>query len=80
MLYRVYSGPRGSAPISALDKDRLPFKELDTLEAALAWSRLLGDSGRTPLLIEGDDGTSMAKDEIAAALRYPESPARRRAT
>ena len=73
MRYRVYSGPRGSAAISAFDKERLPFKEFDTLEGALAWSRLLGDSGRTALLIEGDDGTSLAKEEIAAALQHPES-------
>jgi hypothetical protein len=73
MRYRIYSGPRGSAAMSAFDKERLPFKEFDTLDGALAWSRLLGESGRTPLLIEGDDGTSLGKEAIAAALLHPES-------
>jgi hypothetical protein len=73
MRYRAYSGPRGSAAISAFDKERLPFKEFETLDGALAWSRFLGASGRTALLIEGDDGTSLRKEEIAATLRHPES-------
>jgi hypothetical protein len=68
MTHRVYSGPRGSAPISALDKDRMLFKEFDTLDAALAWARHLTASGRVPLRIEGDDGTRLDKQEIAAAL------------
>ena len=49
MRYRVYSGPSGSAAMSAFDKERLPFKEFETLDGALAWSRFLGESGRTPL-------------------------------
>jgi hypothetical protein len=56
MTHRVYSGPRGSAAISPLDKDRMLFKEFDTLDAALAWARHLTASGRVPLRIEGDDG------------------------
>jgi hypothetical protein len=72
MRYRVYSGPRGAALGSAFDKERLPFKEYDTLDGALSWARFLEGSGRTPLLIEGDDGTSLAKQEIAAAMRHSE--------
>jgi len=39
MTYRTYSGPRGSQAIAPLDKDRLLYKEFDTLDAALAWAR-----------------------------------------
>jgi hypothetical protein len=68
MTYRVYSGPRGSNVIPPLDRDRMLFKELDTLDAALAWARHLTASGRVPLLLEGDDGTRLDKHEIAATL------------
>ena len=44
------------------------FKEFDDLDAALGWAGHLGDSGRVPLLIEGDDGTRLNKLDIAAAL------------
>src|SRR6202043_1383630 len=65
MRYRVYSGPRGSAAISALDKERMLFKEFDALDGALGWARHLAGSGRVPLLIEGDDGTRLDKQAIA---------------
>ncbi len=68
MRYRVYSGPRGSAAISPLDKERMLFKEFDTLDAAFGWARHLAAGGRVPLLIEGDDGTRLDKQDIAAAL------------
>jgi hypothetical protein len=68
MRYRVYSGPPGSAEPAPLDKERMLFKEFDDLDAALGWGGHLGDSGRVPLLIEGDDGTRLDKLEIAAAL------------
>ena len=41
MRYRVYSGPRGSDPVSAREKERLLFKEFDSLDAAMAWARHL---------------------------------------
>jgi hypothetical protein len=72
MRYRVYSGPRGSAAISPLDRERMLFKEFDTLDAALGWGRHLAASGRVPLLIEGDDGTRLDKQDIAAALAHAE--------
>jgi hypothetical protein len=53
---------------SPLDQERMLFKEFDTLDAALGWSRHLGGSGRVPLLIDGDDGTRLDKQDIAAAL------------
>jgi hypothetical protein len=70
MRYRVYSGPRGSAAISPLDRERMLFKEFDTLDGALGWARHLSASGRVPLLIEGDDGTRLDKPDIAAALAH----------
>jgi hypothetical protein len=73
MSYRVYSGPRGSRIESPLDKARLLYKEFDTLDAAVGWARHLGTGGRVALLIEGDDGTSLSKQEIAAALKQVES-------
>jgi hypothetical protein len=73
MRYRVFSGPPGSGPVSPLEKDRLLFKEFDTLDGALAWARHLQDNGLVALSIDGDDGTSLSKQEIAAALRHSEN-------
>jgi hypothetical protein len=70
MRYQIYSGPRGSAAISPLEQERMLFQEADTLEAALHWARHLVASGRVPLLIEGDDGTRLDKQAIAAALAH----------
>jgi hypothetical protein len=72
MTYRAYSGPRGARLATALDKERMLYKEFDTLDGALAWARHLNDSGRVTLLVEGDDGTQMDTREIAAALAHPE--------
>lgn len=76
MSYRAYSGPRGSEAIAPLDKDRLLYKEFDSLDAALAWARHVIDGGRVALLIEGDDGTHLGKHEIAGALHQREAPPR----
>jgi hypothetical protein len=76
MTYRTSSGPRGSQAIAPLDKDRLLYKEFDTLDAALAWARHVNDSGRVALLIEGDDGTCLGKQDIAGALHHREAPPR----
>jgi len=73
MLYRVFSGPPGTGAPSPLEKERMLFKEFDTLDGALAWARHLSESGRVALSIDGDDGTIMSKQEIAAALRHPEN-------
>jgi hypothetical protein len=75
MRFRVYSGPRGSAAPSALDKERMLFKECESLDAALGWARHLAVGDRVALLLEGDDGTWLEKEEIAAALRHAENPA-----
>jgi hypothetical protein len=73
MSFRTYSGPRGASPVTALEKDRALFKEFDTLDDALGWARHLDARGLTALLIEGDDGTHMTKQEIVAALHHAES-------
>ena len=68
MRYRVFSGPPGSGDVSAAQRDPMLFKELATLDEALSWARHLNKGGRTPLLIEGDDGTRLDKRAIADAL------------
>jgi hypothetical protein len=73
MTYRVYSGPRGAETISAVEKDRMIYKEFPVLDEALAWARHVNDSGRVALLIEGDDGTCLKKSDIATTLRHSEA-------
>lgn len=69
MSYRVYSGPPGSPDISPFAKSQALFKQFNVLDEALAWARHVAQSGRVPLLIEGDDGTRMDRRDIGAALR-----------
>ncbi len=73
MSYRVYSGPRGSELIAPLEKDRHLFKEFNLLDEAMSWARHINESGRVTLLIEGDDGTRLSKQQVAAALKSPEA-------
>jgi hypothetical protein len=73
MAYRVYSGPRGSQSISPLEKDRHLYKEFGVLDEAMGWARHINDGGRVALLIEGDDGTRLTKQQIVAALKNPEA-------
>jgi hypothetical protein len=72
MRYRVYIGPPGTDKISALEKDQFLFKEFGSLDDAFGWARHVNGSGRVTLLIDGDDGTSLSKQEIAAALHHPD--------
>jgi hypothetical protein len=72
MTYRVYSGPRGSESISPLEKDRQLYKEFSGLDEAMSWARHINDGGRVALLIEGDDGTRLTRQQIVAALKNPE--------
>jgi hypothetical protein len=71
MRYRVYVGPRDSEAISPLQKDQYLFKEFTSLDEAFGWARHINGSGRITLLIDGDDGTNLSKNEIAAALHHP---------
>lgn len=68
MTYRVFSGPKGTGEISPTDKEKMLFKELGTLDDALSWTRHLQETGRVPLLLEGDDGTRMSRRQIGEAL------------
>jgi hypothetical protein len=72
MTYRAYGGPRGTEWVAPLEKDRLLYKEFDTLDGAPGWARHVNDNERTAVLIEGDDGTHLDKREIVAALHHPE--------
>jgi hypothetical protein len=69
MHYRVYSGPKGSDDISPMAKEKMLYKEFTALDDALSWARHMEQGGRTPLLIEGDDGTRMDRRAIGDALR-----------
>ena len=73
MTYRVYSGPRGSQSISPMEKDRHLFKELGSLDEAMSWARHINHGGRVALLIEGDDGTWLTKQQIVTTLKNPET-------
>jgi hypothetical protein len=73
MTYRVYSGPRGSENISPAEKDRQLYKEFSVLDEAMMWARHVNKRGRVALLIEGDDGTRLTRQQIAATLKNPES-------
>ena len=77
MRYRVFSGPPGYGAVSPLERERLLFKEFDTLDGALAFARHLYNSGRIALAIDGDDGTNLSKQEIVATFRHPENIALR---
>jgi hypothetical protein len=70
MQYRVYSGPRGTDDIQAIDKDKMLFKQFASLDEAVGWAHHLDATGRVALLIDGDDGTALTRREIAALLRH----------
>ena len=73
MTYHVFSGPRGAPVPKGLEKDRMLYKEFDTFDAALAWARHVNQNeSRVALLIEGDDGTRLAKEDIVTALHHPD--------
>jgi hypothetical protein len=69
MTFRVYSGPKGAPDLSPTDKEKMLFKQFNTLDEALAWARHIERSGRVALHIDSDDGsTGMNRREIGAAL------------
>ncbi len=78
-MFRVYSGPRGSAPISPVEKSRHLYKEFASLDEAVSWAQHIKDTGRTALLIEGDDGTRLDRQELAKALKHSEGRQARQA-
>jgi hypothetical protein len=70
MRYRVYIGPRGAEPLAPARKDQYLFKEFTSLDDAFAWARHVDRSGRVTLAIDGDDGTSLTRREVSAALNH----------
>ena len=72
MTYRVYSGPRGSEAVDPLEKDRQLYKEFSAFHEAMMWARHLNNTARVALLIEGDDGTHLTKQEIVTTLKSAE--------
>ena len=72
MSYRAYSAPRGSETVSPLEKERLLYKEFETLDGALAWARHVNGRGQVTVLIEGDDGTRLDRKQVATALHHGE--------
>ena len=71
MTYRVFTGAPGDT-VSPLEKDRMLFKEFADFDQALAWAHAVKQKGAVPLLLEGDDGTRLSKQEIATALKHRE--------
>lgn len=67
-MFRVYSGAPGCAPPGPLDKGQRLFKEFDKLDEAIGFAHHLQASGRVALLIEGDDGTRLDRNDLADAL------------
>ena len=65
------SGSKSEA-ISPLEKDRHLYKEFSVLDEAMNWAEHLSEDGRVALLIEGDDGTRLTKQQIATALKNPD--------
>jgi hypothetical protein len=49
-----------------LERDRWPFKQFATLDEALLWTRAAVNKGTAVMAIEGDDGTQLGRNEIAA--------------
>jgi hypothetical protein len=72
MQFRVYSGPRGAESIRPIEKGKMLFKQFGSLDEAVGWAHHLDRSGHVAVLIEGDDGTSLVRQEIAALLRHRE--------
>lgn len=72
MAFRVYSGPAGTEMFAPIDKDKMLFKQFGALDEAISWARHVSREGRSVLLIEGDDGTRLTKNQIASALKHDE--------
>ena len=70
MTYRGYCGASKSPTPDPLERSRLPFREFGTLDEALGWAHRIKQHGNVAFLIEGDDGTRLAKTEIATALLH----------
>lgn len=68
-MYRVYSAPSGGQQVSPMEKERLLYKEVGTMDEAISWASHMSKTGHSVVLIDGDDGTRLTASEIASALR-----------
>jgi hypothetical protein len=68
-MYRAYYGGGGGAAVPPLEKDQWRNKQFATLDEALLWARAVVRHGTTVISIEGDDGTQLSRNEIAAHVR-----------
>lgn len=71
-MFRVYSGPPGSR-LNAVEKSRHLYKIFGSLDEAVDWAHQVRRKGRTALLIEGDDGTHLDRQDLAKVLHHRES-------
>jgi len=72
-MFRVYSGPPGSDALHPTEKSQHLYKEFSGLNDAIGWAHHVQETGRVPLLLEGDDGTRLDKKDLAKALHHHRS-------
>lgn len=68
-MYKIYSAPSGAQTVSPIEKDKLLYKEVSTMDEAIGWASHMSRTGHAVVSIEGDDGTHLGASEIASALR-----------
>jgi hypothetical protein len=68
MTFKVYSGPVGTDAVSPIHKNRMLFKQFPNFDEALSWASHIKQTGRVAVLIEDENGRTLGKREIAAAL------------
>ena len=68
-MYKIYSAPSGTETVSPMDKEKLLYKEVGTMDEAISWASHMSRTGHSVVSIEGDDGTRLSASEIASALR-----------
>lgn len=68
-MFRIFSAPAGAQHISPIEKERLLYKEVGSMDEAISWASHMSKTGHAVVSIEGDDGTHLSASEIASALR-----------
>lgn len=68
-MYKIYSAPAGTETVSPIEKEKLLYKEVGTMDEAISWASHMSRTGHAVVSIEGDDGTHLSASEIASALR-----------
>jgi hypothetical protein len=69
-MFRVYSGPPGADVLHPAEKSQHLYKEFTGLDDAIGWAYHLRETGRVPLLLEGDDGTRLDKKDLAKTMHH----------